>query len=803
MFKRAAIVWIIIFLLCFTVGVAQASVYDSWANRHTPDANEGGGEVVLSSPRSTCNNSDYIAYIKFDLDALPENPISVHLSVHHLPHTSYCYSNCSADFYFYRVTSDWDESTITHNNSPSIGEQVYGPVSISFPNDLERQEYDITQIYNQWQDGTYDNYGLAIYSPTVGCNNASVGFHFYSSNNVNESLRPTLKILEAVQAEVWVDDDFDSETQGWGTTHFSSLQDGVDAASEGGTVNVAAGTYLGAAVHKESLVIRGQEGAIIDGTGVQADAGFVVTEPGVTIEGFTIQNWNNAGILLTGLATAHNSIIQNNIITANENGISAFTNGNIISHNTISDNVNNGIYIQGTQNTITNNIVTGNTPTGSSWKAGILVEGNDNIISGNTASNNHKLGIYILGDENVVNSNNASGNGFSGGWRGIHLEGSNNQITDNIVDGNNSDGIEIDRESSSNLISENTVTNNRDNGIRARGTNHTISSNTCVNNGRSGIDVNITDANTSVVENTVEENSEYGIYSRGGNTITGNIITGNGSIETGRGGGILAGEGDIINANNIYENHNYGAFTYLGMVEVGSYNITDFQPIDATNNWWGHVSGAAHASNPCGQGDVVSDNINFMPWYIDEDRTALAAAETVEIDPGNEMLFPQSGAVLVVSTDSTSGTISVVRYSCDDKDAPEGTLPGGLYLCLKSSEGVVISSATITINYTSPDGVDEASLRLYRWTGTAWEPLMNQSVNETEKTITGTTSGFSFFGVFGEAKVEEPIGDEKEVDEEEELPATGGFGLWGLALISLAGGTYLLKKRIERIGVRP
>ena len=42
---------------------------------------------------------------------------------------------------------------------------------------------------------------------------------------------------------IYVDDDFNSSTPGWGVDHFASIQAGINAVDMGGTVNVAAGTY--------------------------------------------------------------------------------------------------------------------------------------------------------------------------------------------------------------------------------------------------------------------------------------------------------------------------------------------------------------------------------------------------------------------------------------------------------------------------------------------------------------------------------------------------------------------------------
>lgn len=177
---------------------------DSYTTRHSPGANHGAEVLTYADPRSTCNDSDSISFIQFDVSSLPANVDKVYLGVTHVPHTSYCYSNCSADFYFYPVSSQWNEMTISNSNMPAIdtAHPAFGPVHITFPNDLGVQEYDITDIYRAWKSGTVTNNGLAIYSPTVGCNNASVFFAFKSSDESNASQRPYLRIESAAATTV-------------------------------------------------------------------------------------------------------------------------------------------------------------------------------------------------------------------------------------------------------------------------------------------------------------------------------------------------------------------------------------------------------------------------------------------------------------------------------------------------------------------------------------------------------------------------------------------------------------------------
>lgn len=174
---------------------------DTWVNRYAPGDNYGDNEYVLTSPRSNCNTSDYKGYFKFDVGGLPELIDSVKFGVTHIPHDTYCYSNCMADFYFYYCTSPWNEMTLIQNNLPSENSTpFYGPITIDFPNDYGTVEYDITVAYNFWKDTSNVNYGFTIYSPNIGCNNASVGFYVRSSDDTIAADRPYLKIYYPSQA---------------------------------------------------------------------------------------------------------------------------------------------------------------------------------------------------------------------------------------------------------------------------------------------------------------------------------------------------------------------------------------------------------------------------------------------------------------------------------------------------------------------------------------------------------------------------------------------------------------------------
>lgn len=110
-------------------------------------------------------------------------------------------------------------------------------------------------------------------------------------------------------------------------------------------------------------------------------------------------------------------------------------------------------------------------------------------------------------------------------------------------------------------------------------------------------------------------------------SITENNIYGN-TLATGKWGnpaGILIGtevnaSTVTINNNDIYNNYPNG------VTNKATANV------NATNNWWGDASGPTHSSNSGGNGDAVSDNVDYNPWYTDEGMTTLSNADATLSD---------------------------------------------------------------------------------------------------------------------------------------------------------------------------
>ncbi len=73
--------------------------------------------------------------------------------------------------------------------------------------------------------------------------------------------------------EVWVDDDYNAGTPEWKTTHFDTITTGIYNVDIGGTIHVAAGTYVEDLAVYKSLIIDGasSQTVIVQPVGVQID----------------------------------------------------------------------------------------------------------------------------------------------------------------------------------------------------------------------------------------------------------------------------------------------------------------------------------------------------------------------------------------------------------------------------------------------------------------------------------------------------------------------------------------------------
>jgi parallel beta-helix repeat protein len=164
----------------------------------------------------------------------------------------------------------------------------------------------------------------------------------YEDNELNQSINI-----------VYVDDDFDSFTPGWGVDHFDVIQDGVDAVYEDGIVYVSNGFYYeNVSVNKVGIQLIGQDkySTIIDGSNVGEP--LIIKSRFTKICNFTIQNsgsvnWYGADWYIAGVRLENSdNLIVNNVIKNNNLGVfgKTVTNISIIDNDFINDSILFSLY---------------------------------------------------------------------------------------------------------------------------------------------------------------------------------------------------------------------------------------------------------------------------------------------------------------------------------------------------------------------------------------------------------------------------------------------------------------------------
>lgn len=362
---------------------------------------------------------------------------------------------------------------------------------------------------------------------------------------------------------------------GTGVSAFKTIQYAINDSrvQDGDTIIVAAGTYNGFDANKDGIKVKAASTPKITASPITVDGqdnAIVVSAHNVTIDGFTIDAPQfSTGIKIYNATTPpHGAVIKNNVID--------FTG---FDPNTMAGCTYGGGCIQakagsGPQTIIEDNYVAfGAADTYghegiASWgmhDADVIIRGNTVAISSTGAVNKYHNGIVLHGtnggsaliDNNTIYVSQL----VSGMWRhyGIYILG-NGAIGEYLNNVN--------------------ITNNNVTGPGY-----------CSWAGKStGYALRMSGPNTNNIDIMYNEFKDYEF---------GMVVENDASCN------------DVhVNCNNIFGNDH-------GLVTGVNYTIS-VPTLDATHNWWGHATGPFHAvTNPLGQGDPVSDNVNYDNWaYI-------------------------------------------------------------------------------------------------------------------------------------------------------------------------------------------
>jgi len=395
-----------------------------------------------------------------------------------------------------------------------------------------------------------------------------------------------------------------------------SIQDAIDNASDGDTIIVHDGTYSEKLVIDKELTLKAGSTPILDGGNTTYGPAVHITADNVTFEGFIIRNYISnytnisdiGGILIEGNNAIVNDSIIYNIQSDSSNpagiGIDIHANNVKVTNCTVYDVDSIGIRARHDWNnppTTSNNITIENNEVYHTGNTGVLITGyakgvkiiNNEIYESLEEDVPYNLFIHYGAEDVLVEGNNVNNS-----YANIVLAGCNNiTIKNNTI------------ENATPLPSDNSI----------KGKNVYI-----LNDYNEWYDVNATSTNVTIENNNISNAEGWGIYIR-------NVGAADPSD--------MASTA-LINYNNIYGNSIYGIENGIGTT------------VDAEYNYWGDATGPYHSSNPDGQGDNVSDDVDYSPWLgalpgtspmtwhvnptgtIQEAIDAASDGDTVKVHPG-------------------------------------------------------------------------------------------------------------------------------------------------------------------------
>ena len=381
--------------------------------------------------------------------------------------------------------------------------------------------------------------------------------------------------------------------------------------------------------------------------------------------------------------------LTDNIVTGNHDGLYIEASTAEITQNIIEESGRLGMYlkdanIRAEKNTFRNNS-----------EEGIIAEsGSDLTLVDNTVTGNHTWGIIVQAGSDLTLTDNI----VTGNHDGLYIEESSAEMTQNSIEENGRLGMYL---SGANIRAEkNTICNNSNEGILAQsGSDLTLTGNTITDNGDG---ITISKSQGVISDNTISDNRDTGMAVLSSSPkITNNTISGNDV-------GIHAGSAanPVIHENNIQGNTSYGI-----------YNGDTSVVINGENNWWGHESGPWDNSNdtnigglynPEGQGDKISDAVDYEPWKNtpartisevkeEEDRTLPRAFLLAQNYPNPFNLetiipyhLPEASHVKLIIWNALGHPVSILvntqqdagRYSVrwDGRNGSGQAVPSGVYL---------------------------------------------------------------------------------------------------------------------------
>ena len=443
---------------------------------------------------------------------------------------------------------------------------------------------------------------------------------------------------------------------------YPTIQAAIDAAQDGDTVQVTAGTYYERLVWSNksiALVGAGAGATIVHAQSSGACLSMTNVPTSARVEGFTFMNGTGCLILNNSSPTIANNVITGGSVdlTWSYGAAGVYLNEGsnaTLMNNTMTSNVVRGIYIQLGAGGVTirrsSPTLMSNTITGSdSWADG---------------------GVAMSESSAILISNTISGNWGEGHGGVSLLNGSSAVLTNNTITNNScrwgTGGVRIESNSTPTL------------------TNNTISNNVAVNGWASGGGVASWSSSPNLKDNTIVgnwcEGDGGGVHINGGSPVLTNNVIANNGARFGYGGVSILNNAAPVLTNNTITNNN-SVFT------IGGVNSSGSNPTITNCILWGNsgadLVGASATYSDVGVGDTVgTGNVSANPMFV---------------NPGVGDYHLQSGSPCI-----NAGSNVAPGLPATDKDGKprilEGTVDMGAYeSSVANRPPVADASATQTV----------------------------------------------------------------------------------------------------------
>jgi len=511
-----------------------------------------------------------------------------------------------------------------------------------------------------------------------------------------------------------------------GGQDYEKIQDAINASVDGDTILVYDGYYSETLLIDKAVHVMGSGAASTTIDGERKGIPVNITGDHAAFSGFKVAAHTfNSDRIIVQADFVH--IFNNTSTSEHAEGIKLYSaNRNYIHNNAISNGEIGLKLYKSINNAIENNSFLNNANYGI-----ILEESNNNAVINNNCNGNRR-GMWIRSSMNNTVSSNIFNDNEQFGVQ-ISASSHNNSIFHNILE-SNSNGISLSL-SGKCVIRNNSLIDNKD-GIVVEHCDdvdtNSLAENSIIGSGRYGINI-FRSNNISVGNNIIRSSTSHGIFISGSNNI---IMINNSIRDNARGIKITQSS-----QNNTVENCNFQGNSEWGITAT----LNDGYVIEAINNWWGASSGPYHETNNSGgEGDIVTDYVNFDPWL---EKPFDYYPPTAVIESSSAGFFMKDNAILFEASAEVYGTVERFVWESD----LEGEFYNGVVSEIVETSVTVNGRPQAYIDSIAPNpatisqmillsghGTDDGTIQRYVWRTNDTE-LHNDTASDFS--ISGLPSG--------------------------------------------------------------